>query len=444
MAITVDILITGGTIVTLDEQDSKLNPGALAIDGDAIVAVGGKEEILSSFHGKERIDVPDSIIMPGLVNAHTHAAMTCFRGIADDMELMGWLNDYIFPAEARNVDPELAYWGSLLACAEMIKSGTTTFSDMYIFEEETARAAKQAGMRCLIGEVLFDFPSPNFKTPAEGLAYAEKLIQKWADDSLVNIMVEPHSLYTCSPDLLKASKTLADRYHVPLATHLLENKAEAKQLMEKFGKRATQFLRESGLLDERFIAFHCVAMDDDDIRIFAEHGCKAVHNPESNMKLASGVAPVSAMLKQGIPVGLGTDGCASNNNLDMFQEMDTAAKLGKAALLDPTVMSARTVLRMATCDGAKVLGLDALVGTLEAGKKADICIIDMYKPHLTPMYDEYSHLVYTVGGADVETVFINGKLVMKDRRLLTIDEDETMRRVRAIALRVKKSLGNGF
>ncbi len=444
MARTVDILITGGTVVTLDEQDTKFVPGALAVDGDAIIAVGENEEILESFQGRERIDVPGSIIMPGLVNAHTHAAMTCFRGIADDMELMDWLNRYIFPAEAGNVNPELAYWGSLLACAEMIKSGTTTFSDMYIFEQETAKAAKQAGMRCLIGEVLFDFPSPSFNTPEEGLAYTERLILTWADDPLVNIMVEPHALYTCSPDLLRASKILADRYRVPLATHFLENKSEAKQLEEKFGMRATAFLMERGILDERFIAFHGVMMEEEDMRIFADHGCKVVHNPESNMKLASGVAPVSAMRKQGIIVGLGTDGCASNNDLDMFQEMDTAAKLGKAALLDPTVMPARTVLRMATCEGAKTLGMDTLVGTLEPGKKADICIIDMDKPHLTPLYDEYSHLVYTVGGADVETVIINGKLVMKNRRLLTIDEEEAMRRVRAIALGVKKSLGNGF
>jgi 5-methylthioadenosine/S-adenosylhomocysteine deaminase len=441
MAKTVDIIITGGTIVTLDERDSIHTPGALAVDGDAIVALGGKEEIVRSYQGRETLDAPDSIIMPGLINAHTHAAMTCFRGIADDMELMDWLNKYIFPAEARNVNPELVYWGSLLACAEMIKSGTTTFSDMYIFEEETAQAAKQAGMRCLLGEVLFDFPSPNFKTPAEGLAYSEKLIRKWADDPLVNIMVEPHSLYTCSPDLLKAAKALADRYQVPLSTHFLENKTEAAQLKEKFGMRATAFLKEMGMLDERFFTFHCVVMDDEDIRLFADHGCKVVHNPESNMKLASGVAPISAMLQQGIIVGLGTDGCASNNNLDMFQEMDTAAKLGKAALLDPTVMPARTVLRMATCNGAKVLGLERLVGTLEAGKKADICIIDMNKPHLTPLYEEYSHLVYTVGGADVDTVLINGRVVMKDRRLLTIDEDEAMRRVRGIAIRVRKSLG---
>ncbi|MHB8908290.1 MAG: amidohydrolase family protein [Syntrophales bacterium] len=437
---TVDIVITGGTILTMDDRDTIFTDAALAIDGDTIVALGAKAEILALCQGRERIDAPHSIIMPGLVNGHTHAAMTCFRGIADDMELMDWLNNYIFPAEARNVDPELAYWGSMLACAEMIKSGTTTFSDMYIFEEETAGAAKQAGMRCLLGEVLFDFPSPNAKTPAEGLAYTEKLILKWADDPLINIMVEPHALYTCSPELLKKAKGLADRYRVPLATHLLENRSEVKQLEEKCGKSATGFLEEIGLLDERFIGFHCVMMDEEDMHRFADHGCKVVHNPESNMKLASGAAPIPAMLRQGIIVGLGTDGCASNNNLDMFQEMDTAAKLGKVALLDPTVMPARSVLRMATCDGARVLGMERLIGSLEAGKKADLCIIDMHKPHLTPLYDEYSHLVYTAGGADVDSVLINGKIVMKDRQLLTIDEEETMRRVRGIALRVRKSL----
>jgi 5-methylthioadenosine/S-adenosylhomocysteine deaminase len=326
------------------------------------------------------------------------------------------------------VDPELAYWGSLLACAEMIKSGTTTFADMYIFEDQTARAAKEAGMRCLIGEVLFDFPSPNIKTPADGLAYTEKLIQTWADDPLVNVMVEPHALYTCSPALLKDCKALADRYQVPLATHLLENAGEVKQLQDKLGRRATTFLEEIGLLDERFIASHCVMMDDQDMRLFADHGCKVVHNPESNMKLASGVAPISAMRAHGIAVGLGTDGCASNNNLDMFQELDTAAKLEKSARLDPTV------------DGAKVLGLDHLVGTLAVGKKADLCIIDMNKPHLTPLYDEYSHLTYAVSGADVDTVIIDGRVVLRNRRLTTIDETEVMRRVREIAVRIRESL----
>jgi 5-methylthioadenosine/S-adenosylhomocysteine deaminase len=440
----VDTLMIGGRVLLMDDKDTILPEGALALDGDKIEAIGPAAEMRATYVGREEIDARDSLVMPGLINGHTHAAMTCFRGIADDMELMDWLNRYIFPAEARNVDPELAYWGSMLACAEMIRSGTTTFCDMYIFEEETARAAKEAGMRCLLGEVLFDFPSPNSKTPEEGLAYTERLIQKWADDPLIHIVVEPHSLYTCSPELLKASKALADRYQVPLATHYLENKGEAKQVKEKLGQHATTFLRDIGMLDERFIAFHCVVMDEDDIRIFADHGCKVVHNPESNMKLASGIAPISSMLEQGIVVGLGTDGCASNNNLDMFEEMDTAAKLEKSARLDPTVMSARTVIRMATCNGARVLGMGQETGSLLPGKKADIIIIGLNKPHLTPLYNEYSHLAYTVGGSDVDTVFINGKIVMRDRKLLTLDEQEAMRRVREIAVRIRKSLANGL
>jgi 5-methylthioadenosine/S-adenosylhomocysteine deaminase len=436
----VDIVISGGRILTMDEKNTKILKGAVAISGDAIAAVGDKENIEKEYFGKKRIEAKDSLIMPGLINGHTHAAMTCFRGIADDMELMDWLSKYIFPAEARNVDPDLAYWGSLLACAEMIKSGTTTFCDMYIFEDETAKAAKQAGMRCLLGEVLFDFPSPNFKSTEEGLAYTEMLINTWAEDPLINILVEPHALYTCSSPLLVEAKTLADRYQVPLAIHLLENKEEAKKLKQQLGQRAVTFLKEIGYLNERFIAFHCVFMDNEDICTFADHGCKVVHNPESNMKLASGVAPITGMIKAGITVGLGTDGCASNNNLDMFQEMDTAAKLEKSARLDPTVMSAHTVLHMATSEGAKVLGFERLIGTLEPGKKADIVILGLNEPHLTPLYDEYSHLVYAANGADVDTVLINGRVVMQDRRLLTIDEKEVMERVNQIAVRVRKSL----
>ena len=436
----VDRLICGGTVVTMDEQDTIYQDGAVAVKGDSIAAAGPRTELEQDYAAKERLDYPTGLILPGLINSHTHAAMTCFRGIADDMELMPWLNDYIFPVEAQNVDPELVYWGSLLGCAEMIKSGTTTFSDMYIFEAETARAAKQAGMRCLLGEVLFDFPSPSSPTPADGLAYTEELIQTWADDPLVNIMVEPHSLYTCSPDLFRSAKVLADRYGTLLATHLLENITEAKQLREKLGMSAVRFLADNGLLNERFFAFHCVVMDDEDIAIFADRGSKVVYNPESNMKLASGVAPVTAMLKRGICVGLGTDGCASNNNLDLFQEMDTAAKLEKVARLDSTIMPARTVLRMATCDGARVLGLERLVGSLEKGKKADLCVLDMNKPHLTPLYNAYSHLVYAVNGADIDTVLINGRVVMRNRQLLTIDEQEIMAQVRRIGERVRTRL----
>ncbi|MFZ2395905.1 MAG: amidohydrolase [Smithella sp.] len=442
----VDLVITGEKALLLDAKNTCLDRVAIAINAGNIIAVGPTEQITQQYRAKKTITANDSLIMPGFVNCHTHAAMTCFRGIADDLELMDWLNNYIFPAEAKNVNKELAYWGSLLAAAEMIKSGTTTFCDMYIFEDETARAAKEAGMRCLVGEVLFDFPSPNFKTTAEGIAYTKMLIEKWKDDPLVNIIIEPHSLYTCSKPLLTEvkelaeAKRLAEDYHLPMGLHLLENAAEKKQLEEKFGKSAVSFLGDIGYLDEQLIAFHCVYFSDKDMKIFADHGCKVVHNPASNMKLASGVAPVPEMLKAGITVGLGTDGCASNNNLDIIKEMSTAAKLHKVARLDPTVMDAQTVVRMATIEGAKALGMERTTGSLEIGKKADIIIIGLSKPHLTPLYSEYSHLVYAASGADVDTVIINGKVVMENRRLLTINEEEVMHKVREIAVKVKQSL----
>ncbi|HDQ04406.1 MAG TPA: amidohydrolase [Deltaproteobacteria bacterium] len=436
----VDMIITGGKALLMDEQSSQLENAAVAIDKGNIVAVGKREDITREYRAEKTMDAENSLIMPGLINCHTHAPMTCFRGIADDLELMDWLNNYIFPAEAKNVNQNLAYWGTMLACAEMIKSGTTTFKDMYIFEDETAHAAKEAGMRCLVGEVLFDFPSPNVKTPEEGLNYTRMLLEKWQDDPLVNIIVEPHALYTCSTALLTKAKKLADEFNAPVGIHLLENKAEREQLEEKFGKGAVSFLKDIGYLDDKFIAFHCVCLNDDDINLFAQYKCKIAHNPASNMKLASGIAPVPDMLKSGVTVGLGTDGCASNNNLDMIKDMSLAAKLHKVARLDPTVMDAQTVVRMATIEGAKVLGMENITGSLEVGKKADIIIIGLNKPHLTPLYNEYSHLVYAASGADVDTAIINGNVVMENRQLLTIDENEVMQKVREIALGIKESL----
>ena len=436
----IDLIIIGGKVLLIDLKNTCLNNAAIAINEGNIIAIDQPESISRQYSGRKTINAQDSLIMPGFVNCHTHAAMTCFRGIADDLELMDWLNNYIFPAEAKNVNKYLAYWGSLLACAEMIKSGTTTFCDMYIFEDETARAAKQAGMRCLIGEVLFDFPSPNFKTPEEGLAYTRMLIEKWQNDPLINIIVEPHSLYTCAPELLAKAKKLADDYSVPLGVHLLENKSEKEQLQKKFGKDAVIFLKDTGYLNDRFLALHCVCLTDEDIRLFADYGVKVSHNPASNMKLASGVAPVPDMLKAGITVGLGTDGCASNNNLDMIKEMSTAAKLHKVTRLDPTVMNAQTVVRMATIEGAKALRMDRIIGSLEVGKKADIIILGLNKPHLTPLYSEYSHLVYAASGADIDTVVISGKVVMENRSLSTIDEIEVMQKVREIAVNIKNSM----
>ncbi len=439
--IEVDRLISGGRVLVMDEKETLIPRGTIAIKGENIVAVGKKEEIENLYTSKEILSAEDSLVMPGLINCHTHAPMTYFRGLADDLELMDWLNNYIFPAEAAFVNREFSYMGSLLACAEMIKSGTTTFCDMYIFEDEVARAAKKAGMRCRIGEVLFDFPSPNVKTPAEGLNYTEMLIGKWAHDPLVSIVVEPHSLYACSESLLKEAKKLADRYGIPLAMHYLETKSEREQLIKDKGRNTpTSYLQDIDYLNERFIAFHCVWMEDSDIQMFADYGSKIVHNPESNMKLASGAAPVPKMLTSEVTVALGTDGCASNNNLDMFQEMDTAAKLHKVVHHDPTVMDARTVVRMATCDGAKALCLDTTVGALTPGMKADIIIINLNRPHLTPLYNEYSHIVYAVNGSDVDTVLINGKVIMKNRTLLTIDENDILEMVKETSQKIRKRL----
>lgn len=436
----IDLLISGGTALLMDENNTCLKDAAIAIHNTSILDIGSKENILCRYSAKKVINAEGALILPGLVNCHTHAAMTCFRGIADDLELMDWLNNYIFPAEAKNVNPHLAYWGSLLACAEMIKSGTTTFCDMYIFEDETARATKEAGMRCLLGEVLFDFPSPNCKTPAEGLAYTRHLAEKWKNDPLINIIVEPHALYTCSPDLLRNAKAIADEYHLMLGVHFLENQSEQAQLEQKYGQSATAFMEEIGYLNDRLLAFHCVCFSEEDRKRFAQYECKVAHNPASNMKLASGIAPVPDMIKNAITVGLGTDGCASNNTLDMIREMNTAAKLHKVARLDPTVMDAQTVVRMATINGAKALGLDRITGSLEIGKKADIITVGLDKPHLTPLYNEFSHLVYAAGGADVDCAIINGRLVMENRKLLTINEADVMTEVRKIAVSIKNSL----
>lgn len=432
-----DLIIKNGTILTMDFKNSILENGFLAIRGDRISHMGTGN--LPSIKATKIIDAKGGLVLPGLVNGHTHAAMTLFRGLADDLPLMQWLENYIFPAE-RNMDAEFVYTGTLLALAEMILSGTTTFCDMYLFEEEVAKAAKKAGVRCLVGEVLYDFPSPNYGSVGNGLEYTESLIQKWRDDPIVSIAVEPHSLFTCSPELLMASNELALKHRVPLIIHVAETLNEVSEIKGKYGKTPIEHLDSLGLLGAHLIADHCVHLGPSDIKKMAEHGVKVVHNPESNMKLASGIAPVPELIKQGVTVGLGTDGCASNNNLDLFSEMDTAAKLHKVHAMDPTVVDAVTVLRMATIEGARALGLQDITGSLEIGKKADVIVIDTHKPHLTPMYNAVSHLVYAASGNDVTHSVINGKLVMEDRKLLTLDLDEIIARSREKSVLVKSWL----
>lgn len=426
-----DILVTNGTVLTLDASDTEIINGAVAIGKDAITAVGPADEF-SGWSATPVIDAHGGIIMPGLINSHTHASMTCFRGLADDLQLMTWLNDHIFPAEAKLNDQKV-YAGALLACAEMIMSGTTCFCDMYLFEDAVARAAKKAGMRAVVGEVLYDFNSPNYGPIENGFEYTQKLIDDWQGDPLVTIAVEPHSTYLCAPELLKKAFNLTQSYNLPLVIHLAESKSEVAQIKERYNRTPVEHLAELGVLAPNVLACHCVELTENDIALLQRFDVKVAHNAESNMKLASGVAPIPRLINQGICVGMGTDGCASNNDLDLFLEMDSVAKLHKAKTLDPTVMDASTVLKMATIRGARALGLDQVIGSLETGKKADLIIIDTNKPHLTPMYNPVSHLVYAAMGSDVTTSIINGIVVMEGGKIKTMDIKEVMDDVNRIA-----------
>lgn len=431
-----DILVVGGTVLTLNPAGDIIEDGAVAVSGDRIAAVGKRSD-LEGWHIARKMDAGGGIIMPGLVNTHTHAAMTCFRGLADDLPLMDWLNNHIFPAETR-LNHEMVRCGTLLACAEMILSGTTCFCDMYLFEDAVAEAAKSAGMRAVVGEVLYDFPSPNYGPLENGFAYTESLAGKWRDDPLISIAVEPHSPYLCAPDLLRRAARIARDHDIPLIIHLSETQGEVAQIREKYGKTPVGHLADLGVPGPNLLACHCVVLDEQDISLLRQHDVKVSHNPESNMKLASGVAPVPKLLEAGICVGLGTDGCSSNNNLDLFAEMDVVAKLHKAFSLDPTVMDAKTVLRMATSEGARAIGLGSVTGMLEPGRQADLIIVDTNKPHLTPMYHPESHLVYSARGSDVSASMIAGKIVMENRQLLTIDIEKAMSDVNEIAHELRR------
>ncbi len=431
----IDILVHNGILVSMDKNLPYLKDGTVAVKEDKIIFAGDKKD-MPAYKSIKTINAKGGIIMPGLVNTHTHAPMTCFRGLADDLPLMTWLNDYIFPAEA-NLNPDMVYKGSLLACAEMIMSGTTCFCDMYIFEDFVAKAAKNAGIRALVGEGLFDFDSPNYGPLEKGFDYTEMLAEKWKEDDLINIAVMPHSPYLCAPDLLKKALLISKKYRLPLVIHLSETKKEVSIIKNNYGATPVKHLANMGALSSSLVACHAVVLTEDDIPLLQKYNVKVSHNPQSNMKLASGIAPIPKLMESGICVGLGTDGCASNNDLDMFLEMDSAAKLHKVKALDPTVLDALTVLKMATVNGASVLGMEEKIGSIKQGKKADIIIVDINKPHLTPMYTPCSHLVYSVTGSDVTTSIINGKVVMENRKLLTLDIEKIMADVNDIAKKIK-------
>ena len=379
----VDLIILGGTVMTMNDRGDVYAAGAVAIKDDTIAAVGPRAEILAGFRAGQTLSYEEDIILPGLINAHTHAAMTCFRGLADDLPLETWLQEHIFPAE-RHISRELVYWGTRLAIAEMLLCGTTTFCDMYLFADAVAQAARETGIRAVVGEVLYDFPSTNYGSPENGLKFTETLLRTWQNDPLIRVAVQPHAVYTCSPDLLSRCGDLAERYDARLIIHLSETHQEVADCRQRFGATPVAHLHKLGLLNHRLVADHGVVLSQPDLELLAGSGASVAHCPESNMKLASGVAPVVELLRQGVNVALGTDGCASNNNLDMFQEMDTAAKLHKVHHLDPTVMPAPAVLGLATRGGARALNLQSSLGSLEPGKQADLIVVNGDQPHLVP------------------------------------------------------------
>lgn len=432
-----DILITGGTALTLSAEMEVIENPVIGIRGDRIALVEKGSPAAGRYVARERLEAAGCVILPGLVNTHTHLPMACFRGYADDLPLMEWLQGRIFPAEAKHVNRGMVYNASRLAMAEMILSGTTTFCDGYFYESTIARAALDMGMRGVVAQGFIDFPTPEQPDPSRNRQIAEAFIDKWKDRTpLISPALFCHTPFTCLPKTLTDLKQTAREREVLYLSHVAETREETEIIRERYGTTPVRHLRKLGVLDERTVAVHAVWLDEEELDMLRDAGAKVSHNPESNMKLASGVAPVPAMLRRGIAVGLGTDGCASNNDLDLFREMGTAAKLHKVAAMDPTVLDARTALKMATIDGARVLGMEDRIGSIETGKCADLICVRMDRPHLTPVYNLYSHLVYAASGADVTAGIIGGKLVMKDRRLLHADLEEIMERVRRIAVAV--------
>jgi 5-methylthioadenosine/S-adenosylhomocysteine deaminase len=380
--------------------------------------------------------------MPGLVNAHTHAAMVLFRGIADDLKLMEWLQKYIFPAEKNNVTAEFVRAGTRLAALEMIRSGTTTFVDMYYFEDQVAETCQEAGLRGVLGSTLIEFPAPDNKTIPDALAYAERFLKKWSGDALVVPAVAPHSTYLCTPETLKAARGLADRYRAPILIHLSESADEQAQVKEKYGRTPTEHLQQLGFLRPGVLGAHGIWLTPSDRKILKEAGAGVAHCPQSNMKLSSGAAPVRDMLAEGLRLGLGTDGAASNNDLDMFEEMLTAALLAKHTSGDPTAAPAAAVLEMATLGGARALGMEDRIGSLEPGKRADLVVVGLDEPRLHPLFDPVSHLVYVAKGADVRDVVVEGRVIMRDRRVLTLDEKAVVAEADRLRDQVRRSVSH--
>ncbi len=437
----VDWIWSARYLITEDGQQRVIENAAVAIRNDRIVGVGTRTDIDAHFQAKQRLDRPDAVIAPGLIDTHTHAAMSLFRGIADDRNLQDWLENYIFPAEAKNVSPDFVRWGTRLACLEMLLGGTTTFADMYYFEDVVAEAAKEAGIRGVLGETIIGFPVADNKTPADALRFTEKFLVRFGGDPLVVPAVAPHALYTNSDETLKASRALADKYHAPLIIHVSETKKESDDTLARRKMTPVKVLDSLGVLTGRTVAAHCVWVDDADIGILKRRDTGVAHCPSSNMKLASGVAPVVRMLAAGLAVGLGPDGPAgSNNDFNLFEEMDLAAKLQKVTSLDPRVLPAGTVLQMATIGGARALGMEKDIGSIESGKRADLISVRLDRPNAVPMYDPISQMVYALKAEDVRDVMVNGRLVVRDARILTLNQPLILQMAEQYRARISASL----
>jgi 5-methylthioadenosine/S-adenosylhomocysteine deaminase len=438
----VDLIVTGGTVVTMDPARTIHGDGAIVVKGDTIVAVGPRVEVESRYAAVQTIDAKGSLVLPGFINGHTHVPMTLFRGIHDDVTLADWLYKYIFPAEAKNVNEEFVRWGTRLAAAEQIRSGVTTFADMYYFEDAVAEETKAAGMRGVLGETFIDFPAPDNKTEAEALSYTEKFLKRWQDDRLIHAAAAPHSIYTCSQKTLQDSAALARKFHAPILIHTAEMKKEWDDSQRQNGMSPVQYLDKIGVLGPDVVSAHCIFVDEADRKTLARRQVGCIHNPSSNMMIASGVSPVPEMRAEGVAVGLGTDGPAgSNNDLNLMEEMDLAAKLAKITKMNPLALNAQAVVEMATIDGAKALHMEKEIGSLETGKKADIILISLDEPNAVPMYDVYAQLAYALKGSDVQTVVIGGRVVMRDRKLLTVNEAEVIAKAREYKKTIAASLG---
>jgi 5-methylthioadenosine/S-adenosylhomocysteine deaminase len=433
-----DVLFTNAMVVTMDEEFRLFQRGAVAVKEHVILAVGDEGDIQTQYTAEEVVDCGGKVLMPGLVNVHTHVPMTLLRGLADDLRLDVWLMGYMMPVEREFVSPEFCRLGTQLACAEMIRGGTTTFADMYYFEDTIAETTVEAGMRAVVGQTVLKFPSPDARSYEEGLQSAETMIKKWKGHPLIVPAVAPHAPYTCTEDILRECSELARKYDVPLHIHISETAQEVESMRAENGMPVVPFVKKQDVFEAKTIAAHCVHIDDGEIRTLEHHGVGVAHNPSSNMKLASGAAPVSKMLEIGVNVGIGTDGTASNNDLDMFEEVRLATFLAKLATMEPTTLPARTALLMATRMGAMVLGLEKVTGSLEAGKAADLILVDIDVTHNMPRFAHendtvYAQLIYASKASDVTDVMINGKFVMKERQLLTLNEGQILSESQALA-----------